>query len=71
MKTATKIVFLVCLFCVTALPVMRWVITPDVDLGGLATFVVACAGPLGVLTGAMVTGKFAAKRNGVDANTEK
>lgn len=53
----------------TALPVIRWTFDTTVDISGIATFVIACAGPLGVLTGAMVTGKFADAKNGKEKTT--
>jgi hypothetical protein len=53
MKTATKIVFLVCLVALIVVPIMLWVIDPERSLKEVAGFVGATSGPLGVLTGAM------------------
>ncbi len=53
MKTATKIVFLICLVSLIVLPVVVWVVDPTRSLKEMAGFLGASAGPLGVLTGAM------------------
>lgn len=59
MKATTKIVFLFCLVTVICVPVYVWAYGQlsgriDVDMNGMGTFLLASAGPLGVLTGAMV-----------------
>lgn len=64
MKLATKIVFLVCLVSVTVLPALRWIIDPSIDMAKIATFVIATAGPLGILTGAMAAKSIAKKSEG-------
>jgi len=61
-KLATKIVFLVCLVSITCVPIVAWLFGRDLE--GIAVFVVACTGPLGVLTGAMATSSVLKSRNG-------
>ena len=61
-KLATKIVFLICLASITVVPIVAWIFGRDLE--GVAVFVVACTGPLGVLTGAMATAGVLKKRNG-------
>jgi hypothetical protein len=61
MKTVTKIVFLVCLVAVTCAPVLVWAFT-NRDLSGVAGFIAATTGPLGVLTGAMAASSIAKNR---------
>jgi len=62
-KAATKIVYLICLIALIVAPVVRWLISPDVDLNTMAGFVGAASGPLGVLTGAMAARGISRDRN--------
>lgn len=61
-KTATKVIFLICLVSITCVPIWGWALF-GLDLQGVGIFVVACTGPMGVLTGAMAASSIA-KRNG-------
>ena len=61
-KLATKIVFLICLVSITVIPILVWAVSGR-DLDGVAGFVVACTGPLGVLTAAMAASGVLKKRS--------
>ena len=51
-KVITKLAFTVCLLALVCVPIAVWAITGR-TLSDIATFVAACAAPMGVLTGAM------------------
>jgi len=54
MRLATKIVYLVILIVVTAVPVVVWARSPEtVDLSGVGAFVAGLGVPMGTLTAAM------------------
>jgi hypothetical protein len=64
-RNVTKIVFLVCLVCVTIVPVVMWAATGgSIDMSGIGAFVAATSGPLGILTGAMAATRIAQTKNG-------
>jgi len=66
-KVATKLVYLVCLFCLTVVPVVYWIVSGGrADLGGLAGFVAASAAPMGALTAAMAATSIGRSRRGGD-----
>ena len=54
MKLATKIVYLVILVVVTAVPIFVWARDPGgIDLSGVGAFVAGLGVPMGTLTAAM------------------
>lgn len=60
-KTATKIVWLLCLVGLIFIPLLTWAIT-GADLSSVTGFVAACTGPMGVLTLAMAGKSIADRR---------
>lgn len=63
MKTVTKAAFIVALLTVTVVPVLVWAMDAERSLQGVAAFVGATTGPMGVLTGAMAAKSIQRDRN--------